>query len=50
LKQIRFYPRVSVENYTGAAFKVGAGVQGFDILQAAYEKGHIVVTGICDVS
>lgn len=33
--------------YTGSAVKVGAGVQGFEILSAAKAQGKVVVTGEC---
>ncbi|KAK1760971.1 hypothetical protein QBC47DRAFT_18975 [Echria macrotheca] len=33
--------------YRGSAVKVGAGVQGFEILEAARDRGQVVVTGEC---
>jgi len=33
--------------YQGKAFKVGAGVMGYQILEAARSKGHVIVTGEC---
>ncbi|KAK0651725.1 putative isoamyl alcohol oxidase [Cercophora newfieldiana] len=33
--------------YTGTAVKVGAGVQGFEILAAAKARGQVAVTGEC---
>lgn len=51
MKDIQFYGNYSFEGgYSGPAFKVGAGVQGSEILKAAVDKGHMVATGICDVS
>ncbi|KAJ6113991.1 FAD-binding type 2 [Penicillium sp. IBT 18751x] len=35
------------ETYEGPAFKVGAGVVGYQVLEAAHAKGHVVVTGEC---
>ena len=50
LKDIQFYDNFTFAGgYTGPAFKVGAGVQGSEILTAAAAKGHIVATGVCDV-
>jgi len=46
LKDIEFktwYDR----NYQGGAVKVGAGVQGFEVLDAAKARGKVVVTGEC---
>lgn len=39
-----------MKGYSGPAFRVGAGVQASDILKAAADRKHMVVTGICDVS
>ncbi|UKZ76210.1 hypothetical protein TrVFT333_003907 [Trichoderma virens FT-333] len=33
--------------YTGKALKIGAGIQGFEALEAAHAAGLIVVTGEC---
>lgn len=35
------------EFYTGKAFRVGAGVQGFEALEASSEHGVVVLTGEC---
>jgi hypothetical protein len=48
LKDIVFYDNDVTEGYRGPAFKVGSGVQGIDIYQAASEQGLIIVGGICD--
>ncbi|KAL5090704.1 hypothetical protein Trisim1_004013 [Trichoderma cf. simile WF8] len=34
-------------NYTGPSMKVGAGVQGFEMLEAAHAKGFVAVSGEC---
>ncbi|KAJ4417876.1 hypothetical protein N0V82_005933 [Gnomoniopsis sp. IMI 355080] len=34
-------------NYTGKAVKVGAGVQGFEVLEVAKDQGLVVLTGEC---
>ncbi|KAK4085134.1 CAZyme family AA7 [Trichoderma aggressivum f. europaeum] len=34
-------------NYSGPSMKVGAGVQGFEMLQAAHSKGFVAVSGEC---
>lgn len=41
------YKEWSDSAYQGSAFKVGAGVMGYQILEAAKSKGHVVVTGEC---
>ena len=33
--------------YTGPAITVGAGVQGFELLEAAHSAGYVAVTGEC---
>jgi hypothetical protein len=40
-------PAYKGPDYTGAAFKLGAGVQGFEIMAAARDKGLVVVGGEC---
>ncbi|KID84875.1 6-hydroxy-D-nicotine oxidase [Metarhizium guizhouense ARSEF 977] len=37
----------SDDEYTGKAVKIGAGVQGFEISEAAHAAGLVVVTGEC---
>ncbi|RFU78917.1 fad binding domain-containing [Trichoderma arundinaceum] len=37
----------SSANYTGPAMKMGAGVQGFEMLGAAHSKGYVAVGGEC---
>ncbi|KAH8652522.1 hypothetical protein BX600DRAFT_418016 [Xylariales sp. PMI_506] len=46
LKSIDFLDYKSAD-YTGKAVKLGAGVQGFDIMEAAHEEGLVVVGGEC---
>lgn len=46
LKDIQFLDS-SDQEYQGKAVKLGAGVQGFDILEAGREKGLVVVGGEC---
>ncbi|KAJ5975562.1 hypothetical protein N7481_009269 [Penicillium waksmanii] len=41
------YKQWSDSAYQGAAFKVGAGVMGYQILEVAKSKGHVIVTGEC---
>lgn len=45
LKSIRFYGSYNEGNYTGAAFKLGAGVQAFEVYAAAQEHNVTVVGG-----
>ncbi|KAL2823238.1 hypothetical protein BDW59DRAFT_98927 [Aspergillus cavernicola] len=33
--------------YSGPAYKLGSGVQGFDVLEASHAQGHVVVGGEC---
>ncbi|KAJ4353059.1 Zinc finger E-box-binding homeobox 1 [Ascochyta clinopodiicola] len=47
LKDIAHIPKYKDSGYTGAAFKLGAGVQGFEIMAAARDKGLVVVGGEC---
>ncbi|KAK8138629.1 hypothetical protein PG984_002009 [Apiospora sp. TS-2023a] len=46
LKDIQFLD-INDKGYQGKAVKLGAGVQGFDILEAGRDKGLIVVGGEC---
>lgn len=46
LKNISF-ETYSSSHYTGPAVKVGAGVQGFELLEATHEKGYVAVSGEC---
>lgn len=47
LKSITHLPTHDSGDYSGPAFKLGAGVQGFEIMAAARDKGLIVVGGEC---
>jgi hypothetical protein len=47
LKEITHIPAYKSEEYSGAAFKLGAGVQGFEIMAAARDQGLVVVGGEC---
>ncbi|KAF1993860.1 FAD-binding domain-containing protein [Amniculicola lignicola CBS 123094] len=47
LKDITYVPTYQDSGYSGAAFQLGAGVQGFEIMAAARDKGLIVVGGEC---
>lgn len=49
LKDIRFLPDYETRGYTGPAFKLGAGVQGFELYEAAEAHGVTAVAGICPV-
>ncbi|KAF1350566.1 hypothetical protein EJ07DRAFT_169102 [Lizonia empirigonia] len=46
LKQIQYIERYESSTYSGLVFKVGAGVQGFELLQAAEKYGVSAVAGI----
>ncbi|KAJ4355159.1 hypothetical protein N0V95_003181 [Ascochyta clinopodiicola] len=48
LKEIRFIERYENAEYSGPAFKAGAGVQGFEILEAARDNNVTVLAGICE--
>jgi FAD/FMN-containing dehydrogenase len=47
LKDITHIPKYTGAGYSGAAFKFGAGVQGFEAMVAARDKGLVVVGGEC---
>lgn len=47
LKEMTHIPTYRDFGYSGPAFKLGAGVQGFEIMAAARDKGLIVVGGEC---
>jgi hypothetical protein len=47
LKDIKFVDNYDSDDYQGPAFKLGAGVQMFEVYQAAEEHGVSVVGGIC---
>ncbi|KAF1847676.1 FAD-binding domain-containing protein [Cucurbitaria berberidis CBS 394.84] len=47
LKDISHITAYKGSGYSGAAFKLGAGVQGFEIMAAARDKGLVVVGGEC---
>jgi hypothetical protein len=47
LKETNFIPTYKSSSYTGPAFKVGAGVQGFEVLNAANKTGTRMVGGTC---
>jgi hypothetical protein len=49
LKDIAYFENYTTDGYTGPAFKVGAGVQAREIYDPAFEKGLVVVGGVCDV-
>jgi hypothetical protein len=48
LKDIKFYENYKTAGYSGPAFKAGAGVQGFEILEAARDHDVTVLAGICE--
>lgn len=50
LKDIKFIENYKSAEYSGPAFKAGAGVQGFEILEAARDHDVTVLSGICEVS
>jgi hypothetical protein len=50
LKDIEFIKEYEGGEYNGPAFKAGAGVQGFEVLEAARDNDVTVPAGICEVS
>lgn len=48
LKKIKFIKNYKSDDYNGPAFKAGAGVQGFEILEAARAHDVTVLAGICE--
>lgn len=49
LKNIQYIQNYQASTYSGPVFKVGAGVQGFDLYQAADKYGVSAIAGICPV-
>jgi hypothetical protein len=49
LKQIQYLPNYRTDWYHGKAFKIGAGVQGFELYEAADKYGVSAIAGICPV-
>jgi hypothetical protein len=47
LKDISFAQSYNSSSYNGAAFKFGAGVQGFEAMAATRDRGMVVVSGEC---
>ncbi|KAI4951192.1 Zinc finger E-box-binding homeobox 1 [Alternaria rosae] len=47
LKDITHVPTFKGSEYNGPAFKIGAGVQGFELMAASRDKGLVVVGGEC---
>lgn len=47
LKDINYIPSYQDAGYNGPAFKVGAGVQGFELMAAARDRGLVTVGGEC---
>lgn len=50
LKDIQYAQNYKSDAYSGPVFKVGAGVQGFELYQAADKYGVSAIAGICPVS
>ncbi|KAI4704725.1 hypothetical protein J4E89_009602 [Alternaria sp. Ai002NY15] len=48
LKDVQFIEQYDSAEYSGPAFKAGAGVQGFEILEAARDHDVTVMAGICE--
>ncbi|KAF2028117.1 FAD/FMN-containing isoamyl alcohol oxidase-like protein MreA [Setomelanomma holmii] len=48
LKDIQFIKNFKNAEYSGPAFKAGAGVQGFEMLEAARDNGVTILAGICE--
>lgn len=49
LKDIAYLPEYDSRGYRGSAFKVGAGVTGRELYEAAQAQGVSVLGGICEV-
>ncbi|KAL1595960.1 hypothetical protein SLS60_009650 [Paraconiothyrium brasiliense] len=47
LKNIEFLDTYTNSNYTGSAVKMGAGVQGYDVLAAGEQNKKQIVAGYC---
>lgn len=47
LKEIKYVKNYKSSMYNGPVFKVGAGVQGFELYQAADKYGVSAIAGIC---
>ncbi|KAJ4368361.1 hypothetical protein N0V83_006718 [Neocucurbitaria cava] len=47
LKDIQYVKNYKSDAYSGPVFKVGAGVQGFELYQAADKYGVSAIAGIC---
>lgn len=47
LKEIKYIQNYKGNSYSGPVFKVGAGVQGFELYEAAEKYGVTAVAGIC---
>ncbi|KAK0744880.1 hypothetical protein B0T21DRAFT_281433 [Apiosordaria backusii] len=47
LKNISIIENYTSDDYTGPAAKIGAGVQGFEVLTAANDAGYRVLPGSC---
>jgi hypothetical protein len=47
LKDISFVQAYNSSSYNGAAFKFGAGVQGFEAMAATRDRGMVIVSGEC---
>lgn len=47
LKEIQYIQNYKSATYSGPVFKVGAGVQGFELYQAADKYGVSAIAGIC---
>ena len=44
LKQVKFYPTLTQDKYTGMAFKIGTGIQAYE-LYAAADANNVTVVG-----
>jgi hypothetical protein len=50
LKDLRFVKEIEIDGYVGPAMKIGAGVQLFEVYNAAQRFGVTALGGICTVS
>lgn len=50
LKDIKYVADYKSVSYSGPAMKIGAGIQGFELYEAAEKYGVSAISGICPVS
>lgn len=45
MKDTRYYPNFTTATYSGPAFKLGAGIQGYELYEACHEHGVTCIGG-----